>query len=435
MTWLPTCRWSKNCFKATNYVLIELTQLAGVKPSLYAQYYFELRTLFSEIKGNTFAASTEWTLKPLSIIKARRLEDRSVNVWDTQKTKAGSALSNSKMSPITGHGHESRSRSTSTSASSSMSQKKGWQTFSPAQYHAHERLQMMGLHEESKGKNFNPYVFDKRSLPSSSASASRPDTSGSTCSSPLRSTSPATSSGGRSALDLSQPLVQVPTGSEFTRGWVCSDLQRGEEQVVRTFEDVTLTDISRFVLSWSPSAAAHEIDLTIIIIHQQTHVLEPTYIRTTHTHTYMHTPGQTDRYSTSSPPQYSIAQSLTLSLAFSQISVQSTGDDQQHCAPKMDATERKRQLLLPRFILYNQSDSHSPRNYIVVAHFKLSVYFPHDISPYLSPHFPSSTIGPKRNYPNCPPRSRCLFPWHNGTPSVIINSSSHNSNTYPASFP
>lgn len=225
-----------------------LNQLAmydlGVKPSLYAQYYFELRTLFSEIKGNTFAASTEWTLKPLSIIKARRLEDRSMNVWDIQKTKTGTGLSSSKMSPITVQGRDSRSRSTA--ASSFMSQKKGWQTFSPAQAHAHERLQMMELHEESKGKNINPYVFDRRSRPSSSASGSRLDASGSTCSSPLTSTSPVVSCG-KNSFDPSLP--QVPAGSEFTIGWVCSDLQRGEEQVVRTFEDVTLTDISRFVLS------------------------------------------------------------------------------------------------------------------------------------------------------------------------------------------
>lgn len=217
-----------------------------MKPSLYAQYYFELRTLFSEIKGNTFATSTEWTLKPLSIIKARRLEDRSMNVWDIQKTKSGTGLSSSKMSPITAQGRDSRNRFTSAAAPSFLSQNKGWQTFSPAQAHAHERLQMMELHEESKGKNINPYVFDRRSRPSSSAS-SRLDASGSTCSSPLTSSSPVTSCGGKSASDLT--LSHVPSSSEFTIGWVCSDVQRGEEQVVRTFEDVTLTDISRFVLS------------------------------------------------------------------------------------------------------------------------------------------------------------------------------------------
>jgi hypothetical protein len=62
----------------------------GVKPSLYAQYYFELRTLFFEIQGAS-PANTGWSLKPLSVIKARRLEDRSANVWDKSKSKVVSS--------------------------------------------------------------------------------------------------------------------------------------------------------------------------------------------------------------------------------------------------------------------------------------------------------------------------------------------------------
>ena len=58
-----------------------------MKPSLYAQYYFELRTLFFEIHGGP-ASVNGWTLKPLSVIKARRLEDRSSNVWDKAKPKS-----------------------------------------------------------------------------------------------------------------------------------------------------------------------------------------------------------------------------------------------------------------------------------------------------------------------------------------------------------
>lgn len=58
-----------------------------MKPSLYAQYYFELRTLFFEIHGGP-ASINGWTLKPLSVIKARRLEDRSSNVWDKAKPKS-----------------------------------------------------------------------------------------------------------------------------------------------------------------------------------------------------------------------------------------------------------------------------------------------------------------------------------------------------------
>lgn len=65
----------------------------GVKPSLYAQYYFELRSLFFEIHGTSFDESSHWTLKPLSIIKARRLEDRSSNVWGKSKSKTSSSSS------------------------------------------------------------------------------------------------------------------------------------------------------------------------------------------------------------------------------------------------------------------------------------------------------------------------------------------------------
>lgn len=57
----------------------------GVKPSLYAKYYFELRTLFYERNGSCPLESNEWTLKPLSIIKARRLEVLNENAWEKPK--------------------------------------------------------------------------------------------------------------------------------------------------------------------------------------------------------------------------------------------------------------------------------------------------------------------------------------------------------------
>lgn len=243
---------------------------AGVKPSLYAQYYFELRSLFYDIKGTSpSTASSEWTYKPLSIIEARRLEDRSNNVWDKKKKSGGKSLSPVRSSPD----HDPRSsilqpKSTSEKSSSEKSSSgssrsssliasplnKGWQTSSPAQAHAHARLRMIGMHEESKGRNFNPYVFDARprslvrkseavqgSIAGEGKSTESPSISGgdigtNTTSSPQ---SLSTASANRT------PSATNPQGYEYTNGWSF----RGEDPVVRTYEDVTLTDTSRFVLS------------------------------------------------------------------------------------------------------------------------------------------------------------------------------------------
>lgn len=46
-----------------------------VKPSVYAKYYFELRQLFFEISGGD--PRYIWNLQPLSVVQAKRLDDRS----------------------------------------------------------------------------------------------------------------------------------------------------------------------------------------------------------------------------------------------------------------------------------------------------------------------------------------------------------------------
>lgn len=55
------------------FVLMEY--LTGVKPALYAKYYFELRQLFIEIMGSAF--EQEWTMKPLSVVQAKQLINRT----------------------------------------------------------------------------------------------------------------------------------------------------------------------------------------------------------------------------------------------------------------------------------------------------------------------------------------------------------------------
>lgn len=64
--------------------LIDYT--TGVKPSLYAKYYFELRELHSEIVGPSNLES-EWNLKPLSIEKAILLEEKSQLVASQRRAK------------------------------------------------------------------------------------------------------------------------------------------------------------------------------------------------------------------------------------------------------------------------------------------------------------------------------------------------------------
>jgi hypothetical protein len=45
-----------------------------VKPSVYAQYYFELRQLFHEISGGDVRFI--WNLAPLSLVQSKRLEEK-----------------------------------------------------------------------------------------------------------------------------------------------------------------------------------------------------------------------------------------------------------------------------------------------------------------------------------------------------------------------
>ena len=225
--------------------------------------------MFYDIKGTSpSTASSEWTYKPLSIIEARRLEDRSNNVWDKKKKLGGKSLSPVRSSPDSdprsstfqpkSSSEKSSSEKSSGSSRSSSSiaspLNKGWQTSSPAQAHAHARLRMIGMHEESKGRNFNPYVFDARprslvrkseavqgSIAGEGKSTESPSISGgdigtNTTSSPQ---SLSTASANRT------PSATNPQGYKYTNGWSF----RGEDPVVRTYEDVTLTDTSRFVLS------------------------------------------------------------------------------------------------------------------------------------------------------------------------------------------
>lgn len=48
-----------------------LDYAVGVKPSVYVKYYFELRQLFTTIMGFN---STDWQLRPLTVVKSKRLE-------------------------------------------------------------------------------------------------------------------------------------------------------------------------------------------------------------------------------------------------------------------------------------------------------------------------------------------------------------------------
>jgi hypothetical protein len=66
-------------------VLQLLDYSIGVKPSLYAKYYFELRLLFTTIMG--FQAS-DWKLKPLTIVKARRLDALNERKFYTNDSKS-----------------------------------------------------------------------------------------------------------------------------------------------------------------------------------------------------------------------------------------------------------------------------------------------------------------------------------------------------------
>jgi hypothetical protein len=226
--------FSKELLRDLELKALTLIQFCtGVKPSLYAQYYFELRSLFKDINGTSSDESSEWISKPLSIIKARRLEDRSENTWE--KARDRSLVTKSEKS--------SSSSSEFQGLPLADNVKKGWQTSSPAQAHAHNRLQMMDMHKESKGKNYNPYVFKERfrvlspSVTDDKSINSQP------------------TSEGKDPGQVNDAISQIDELSVSSHGkssmWEPLDraFMSKEEPVIRTFEDVTLTDTSRYVLS------------------------------------------------------------------------------------------------------------------------------------------------------------------------------------------
>ena len=71
-----------------------LKYITGVKPSLYAKYYFELRQLYSDILGsNPFCG--EWALEPLSNyltskldMKNQKIEENRLQMLHKQKLSA-----------------------------------------------------------------------------------------------------------------------------------------------------------------------------------------------------------------------------------------------------------------------------------------------------------------------------------------------------------
>ena len=67
--------YSKRALRDMESKALDLLQyLTSVKPSLYAKYYFELRQLFTEIMG---FQESEWGVKPLGPVEAKRLEHRT----------------------------------------------------------------------------------------------------------------------------------------------------------------------------------------------------------------------------------------------------------------------------------------------------------------------------------------------------------------------
>lgn len=77
--------------------LTMLKYITGVKPSLYAKYYFELRTLYSDILGSNPSCG-EWALEPLSNylaskldMKNQKLEENRLKMMQQQSKATASA--------------------------------------------------------------------------------------------------------------------------------------------------------------------------------------------------------------------------------------------------------------------------------------------------------------------------------------------------------
>jgi hypothetical protein len=74
---------TKQQFRDLELKALNLIQFStSVKPSLYAKYYFALRSLFST-EEHPVEAET-WALKPLSIVQAKKLEHRSARQCRTK---------------------------------------------------------------------------------------------------------------------------------------------------------------------------------------------------------------------------------------------------------------------------------------------------------------------------------------------------------------
>lgn len=69
----------------------------GVKPSLYAKYYFELRQLFTTIMG---FSESEWLVQPLSRVQAKRLEALC------NRTLSSSKYLSTPVTPVSDSKHE-----------------------------------------------------------------------------------------------------------------------------------------------------------------------------------------------------------------------------------------------------------------------------------------------------------------------------------------
>jgi hypothetical protein len=82
--------------------LTMLKYITGVKPSLYAKYYFELRTLYSDIMGSNPSCG-EWALEPLSNylaskldMKNQKLEETRLKMMQQQSKASSSAVAGAK---------------------------------------------------------------------------------------------------------------------------------------------------------------------------------------------------------------------------------------------------------------------------------------------------------------------------------------------------
>jgi hypothetical protein len=88
--------------------LTMLKYITGVKPSLYAKYYFELRQLYSDIMGSNPTVCGEWALEPLSNylaskldMKNQKLEENRLKMIARGGAGGSSAFSSSAVTPIT----------------------------------------------------------------------------------------------------------------------------------------------------------------------------------------------------------------------------------------------------------------------------------------------------------------------------------------------